>query len=210
MDRSGSKTGVRVAREIVQSIYDKGLAPGDRYLSEPDALREHAVSRATFREATRFLEFQGVVTTKAGPGGGTVVSRPDWRNLASTLALLMQFSGTSLAQVLEARRVLEPVMVRQSARHVTPEQLQHLERCLANAREQVAEVDSFVIAYRDFWRCVADATANPVIAELWTALRAIVDSGGFVPNEVYRQQLTIGSVNCWRLSAIMTPIAPAP
>lgn len=189
--KSGSKSGVRVAREIVQSIYEKGLAPGDRYLSEQDALREHAVSRATFREATRFLEFQGVVSTKAGPGGGTVVASPDWRNLASTLALLMQFSGTSLAQVLEARRVIEPVMVRASARHVTADQLRYLERCLTEAREQVAEVDRFVIAYRDFWSCVADAAANPVIAELWKALRAIVDSGGFVPNEVYRQQLTV-------------------
>lgn len=191
MAKSGSKTGVRVAREIVQSIYDKGLTCGDRYLSEPDALREHGVSRATFREATRFLEFQGVVSTKAGPGGGTVVASPDWRNLASTLALLMQFSGTSLAQVLEARRVLEPVMVRQSARNVTPDQLQILERCLGEAREQVAEVDRFVKAYRNFWSCVADATANPVISELWKALRAIVDSGGFVPNEVYRLQLTV-------------------
>lgn len=54
VDRSGSKTGVRVAREIVQSIYDKGLAPGDRYLSEPDALREHAASAQPFGKPPAF------------------------------------------------------------------------------------------------------------------------------------------------------------
>jgi DNA-binding FadR family transcriptional regulator len=186
MAKAKSKTGVRVARDIVQSIYDKGLVPGDRYLSEPDALAEHGVSRATYREATRFLEFQGVVFTKAGPGGGTVVARPDWRNLASTFALLMQFSGTSLAQVMAARRLLEPAMVEESVRNVSPQQIERMRACLITARDRVADIEGFLHAYRAFWYEVADASGSPVTAELWKALRAVHDSGGWVPNEVYR------------------------
>lgn len=186
MTKLKSKTGVRVARDIVQSIYDKGLVPGDRYLSEPDALAEHGVSRATYREATRFLEFQGVIATKAGPGGGTVVARPDWRNLASTYALLLQFSGTSLAQVMAARRLLEPTMVAESVRNVTPEQIERMHAFLGTARSRIADAEEFLQAYRAFWHEVADASGSPVTAELWKALRAVLDSGGFVPNEVYR------------------------
>ena len=186
MAKVKSKTGVRVARDIVQSIYDKGLVPGDRYLSEPDALAEHGVSRATYREATRFLEFQGVISTKAGPGGGTVVARPDWRNLASTFALLMQFSGTSLAQVMAARRLLEPSMVAESVRNAQPDQIERMRNDLATARKRIADAEDFLRAYRAFWHEVADATGSPVTAELWKALRAVLDSGGFVPNEVYR------------------------
>ena len=74
MSKSSAKTGIRVARELVQSIYDKDLKPGDRYLSEADALKEHGVSRATYREAMRFLEFQGALGVKVGAGGGTVVN----------------------------------------------------------------------------------------------------------------------------------------
>ncbi len=186
MAKTKSKTGVRVARDIVQSIYDKGLVPGDRYLSEPDALAEHGVSRATYREATRFLEFQGVMSTKAGPGGGTVVARPDWRNLASIFALLMQFSGTSLTQVMAARRLLEPAMVAESVRNVTPQQIGQMRACVDTARDRVADIEGFLKAYRAFWHAVADASGSPVTAELWKALRAVHDSGGWVPNEVYR------------------------
>lgn len=186
MVKAKSKTGVRVARDIVQSIYDKGLVPGDRYLSEPDALAEHGVSRATYREATRFLEFQGVISTRAGPGGGTVVARPDWRNLASTFALLMQFSGTSLTQVMAARRLLEPAMVAESVRNVSVEQIERMRAYLVTARERIADVEGFLRAYRAFWHEVADASGSPVTAELWKALRAVHDSGRWVPNEVYR------------------------
>lgn len=189
MNKSSAKTGVRVARELVQAIYDRRLQPGDRYLSEADALKEHNVSRATYREAMRFLEFQGVLSVKAGPGGGAVVERPDWRNLASTYALLMQFSGTSLVEVMAARKVLEPEMAVQCARNATSEQIAAMETFQHEAAGSIGEVERFTAAYRAFWRCVADATGNPVTAELWKALRALVDTGRFVPNERFRTHL---------------------
>lgn len=189
MSKTTAKSGIRVARELVQSIYDKGLQPGDRYLSEADALKEHGVSRATYREAMRFLEFQGVLGVKVGAGGGTVVAHPDWRNLASALGLLLQFSGTSLSQVMAARSALEPVMAAQSARNASAEQIAKMRRFLAEAEQSVDNADRFLSAYRSFWHCVADATGNPVTAELWKALRALIDTGRFVPNERYRGQL---------------------
>ncbi len=189
MSRAKSKTGIRVARELVQSIYDKGLRPGDRYLSEADALEEHGVSRATYREAVRFLEFQGALGVKAGAGGGTVVAHPDWRNLASAMGLLLQFSGTSLSQVMAAREVLEPAMASQSACNASDEQIATMRQFVAVAEQSVADAERFLSAYRSFWHCVADATGNPVTAELWKALRALIDTGRFVPNERYRAQL---------------------
>jgi DNA-binding FadR family transcriptional regulator len=70
------KAAVRLAQEIVRAMYENGMRPGDKYFSEAEALQRHRVARATPREALRFLEIQGVITMRAGPGGGSVVGQP--------------------------------------------------------------------------------------------------------------------------------------
>lgn len=186
----GEKAAARVAQEIVHTIYEERLSPGDRYLSEVDALARHGVSRATFREALRFLEFQGVVRVRAGPGGGAIVQKPDWPNLTSTFALLLQFADAPLSEVMAARTALEPAMAALAATHATPDQIQTIAALLQRAEASIADPAAFTAAYRAFWAAIAAATGNAVTAMLWPALRALVDSGGFVPNERYRQTLT--------------------
>jgi len=190
MSGRGEKAAARVAQEIVHTIYEERLAPGDRYLSEVDALARHNVSRATFREALRFLEFQGVVRVRAGPGGGAIVQKPDWPNLTSTFALLLQFADAPLSAVMAARTALEPAMAALAAEHATPDQIEAIAALLQRAEASIPDPAAFTPAYRAFWAAIAAATGNAVTAMLWPALRALVDSGGFVPNERYRQKLT--------------------
>lgn len=184
------KAAARVAGEIVQTIYEEGLTPGSHYLSETDALARHGVSRATFREALRFLEFQGVVRVRAGPGGGTIVERPEWPNLTSTFALLLQFADASLGDVLEARTAIEPEMAALAARNATAGQIERLHVLLTEAEAVIEDAVAFGTAYRTFWSMVAAATGNALTAMLWPALRALVDSGGFSPDLEYRRVLT--------------------
>lgn len=190
MTQGSKKAAARTAQEIVQIIYDEGLRPGDHYLSEADALARHQVSRATFREALRFLEFQGVLRVRAGPGGGAIVAKPDWPHLASTFALLLQFADATLSAVMAARAVIEPAMAALAAQNATPDLVAEIGRELASAEAALADHPAFVGHYRAFWSAVARATGNPVTAMLWPALRALVDSGGFVPSEQYRAALT--------------------
>ncbi len=183
------KAAARVAQEIVHTIYEEGLRPGDRYLSEADALIRHGVSRATFREALRFLEFQGVIKVKAGPGGGAVVQRPDWPHLASTFALVLQFAGAQLSSVMAARAALEPKMAEAAALSATDDDAAELRVLLADVDSKLADPALFAPSYRAFWTRVAEASGNPLMAMLWPALRMLIDSGGFVPNERYRASL---------------------
>lgn len=189
MAARNEKAAARVAQEIVQTIYAEKLRPGDRYLSEAEALTRHNVSRATFREALRFLEFQGVVRVRAGPNGGTIVQKPDWPNLTSTFALLLQFADAPISQVMEARALLEPEMAQLAALNADPGQLEELDALLHNAEQSLADATGFTTSYRAFWATLAGATGNAVCAMVWPALRALVDSGGFSPNEIYRTQL---------------------
>lgn len=187
--RKREKAAARVAQEIVQTIYNERLGPGERYLSEADALTRHGVSRATFREALRFLEFQGVISVRAGPGGGAIVQKPDWPRLASTFALLLQFADATLADVMAARRALEPSMAMLAATHADDQTIAQLSASIDEAQAAISDPAAFTTAYRRFWQTMAEATGNAVTALLWPALRALVDSGGFVPNERYRGEL---------------------
>jgi GntR family transcriptional repressor for pyruvate dehydrogenase complex len=182
------KAALRLAQEIVHAMYENGLTPGDKYFSEAEALRRHGVARATLREALRFLEMQGVITMRAGPGGGSVVGRPGWPNLASTLALLLQFDQAPFHTVLEARTALEPGMAELAARNATDDEIARMGKDLDDVEANLGAFRLWSEAYQRFWRCLAESTHNPLIAFLSPALRALVDSGGFVPNELYRAE----------------------
>jgi DNA-binding FadR family transcriptional regulator len=185
------KAALRLAQEIVQAMYENGMAPGDKYFSEAEALRRHGVARATLREALRFLEMQGVITMRAGPGGGSVVGRPGWPNLASTLALLLQFDRAPFRSVLEARSALEPGMAELAAQNATDEEVAQMATDLDDIEANLGAFRPWSQAYQRFWRHLAESTHNPLIAFLSPALRALVDSGGFAPNELYRAE-TLG------------------
>jgi DNA-binding FadR family transcriptional regulator len=117
------------------------------------------------------------------------VDRPDWPNLTSTFALLLQFAGASLKDVMEARTALEPSMAALAAERADPSTIAQLAAILQEARDGLPDQGRFLHAYRTFWMLTAKATGNAVTALLWPALRALVDSGGFVPNEIYREVL---------------------
>jgi len=183
------KAALRLAQEIVQAMYENGMRPGDRYFSEADALRRHGVARGTLREALRFLEMQGVITVRAGPGGGSMVGRPGWPNLASMLALLLQFDQAPLKHVLEARKVIEPGIAELAARNATPEEVQAMAADLDAIEANLGDFRRFAEFYHRFWCAFAASTHNSVLALLSPALRALINSTGFAPNEVYRTEL---------------------
>ena len=104
------KTALLIARRIVSNIERSGLTVGDKLPREKEMLLEYQVSRSTLREALRFLELQGIVALKPGPGGGPVVQRPEPGNLSTLLLLQLQFSDVRFRSVYEARTYLEPIM----------------------------------------------------------------------------------------------------
>jgi DNA-binding FadR family transcriptional regulator len=171
---------------MVQAIYDNGLKPGDRYLSEADGIRRHKVGRGTYREALRFLEHQGVIVMRSGPTGGVEIGRPDWHNLASTIALLMQFADAPLRSILEARLAIEPGMAELAARNATDDEITDMAAKLDTVDAEVGRYARWSPAYNAYWLALASSSHNPLLASLSPALRAIVNSGGFVPNEPFR------------------------
>src|SRR5262245_15129173 len=178
-----------VALDIVRTMYEAGLGPGDRYLSEADALERHNVGRGTYREALRFLEMQGVIVMRPGPGGGPEIRQPGWPHLASAIALLLQFAGAPLRSLLETRIAVEPGMAEMAAANATDDEIAALATDLDVVEENLGDYRQFNAAYLGDWRDLSRRTHNPLLAFLSPAMRAIVNSAGFVPNEPYRVEV---------------------
>ncbi len=185
------KASLLLARDMVETMYEQGMRPGDRYLPEAEAIRHHKVGRGTYREALRFLESQGVIVMRSGPSGGPEISQPGWPHLASTIALLLQFADAPLRSLLDARIAIEPGMAELAAANATDDEIAAMALDLMAIEVEIGNYRKYSAAYLAYWRDLAGSSHNPLMAFLSPALRSIVNSSGFVPNELYRAE-TLG------------------
>lgn len=102
----------QVADELRRLIVGGELDEGDSLGHEPDLIERFGVSRPSLREALRILEAEGLISVVRGVQGGVVVHRPDQRLTARTAAIVLQSRNVPLADVFEARTIIEPAAVR--------------------------------------------------------------------------------------------------
>ena len=189
LPRGRQKASLVVALDVVREMSEQGMRPGERYLSEAEGIKHHGVGRGTYREAIRFLEHQGVIVMRAGAGGGPEIATPGWPNLASTMALLLQFANAPLLTILDARVAVEPGMAELAATNATAADITRMQIALDEIGRNLGVYREFSRAYLGYWNDLATSTHNALLAFLSPALRAIVNSAGFIPNELYREQI---------------------
>ena len=113
------RAATRVARNIVSYIKKQALRPGSKLQPEHVMVEEQGVARGTIREAIRYLEFQGALRVKAGPGGGPRVSVPGLDHLTSALSLQLQFTNASFRSVLDARASIYPTLAAEASKNAS-------------------------------------------------------------------------------------------
>jgi DNA-binding FadR family transcriptional regulator len=102
----------RIADEIRQLIVSGKFSEGDLLGRELELIERFGVSRPSLREGLRILQAEGLISVMPGVLGGVVVHEPDERVTARTVALVLQARNVTLADVYEARTLLEPTAVR--------------------------------------------------------------------------------------------------
>jgi GntR family transcriptional repressor for pyruvate dehydrogenase complex len=102
----------QIADELRALIVAGKLSEGDSLGHEPDLVERFGVSRPSLREALRILEAEGLITVVRGVRGGVVVHEPDRRMTARTAALVLQARNVPVADVFQARSVLERIAAR--------------------------------------------------------------------------------------------------
>ena len=185
--RNHERAAVRVARRIVGEIRRRRLRPGTQLDAEHRMVEEFGVSRATVREALRFLELQGALRIKAGPGGGPVVSVPGADHLASVLSLHLQFADASFSSVVDARRAIYPVLAFQAAENASRQDIATLQESIARMHARDHDSELFREEARRFLSLVATASGNRVLALLVDALHRMSGGAGAEWDEKQRR-----------------------
>lgn len=172
------RAATRIARMLVREIRRRRLRPGTKLVAEHRMVEKLGVARATVREALRFLELQGALRIKAGPGGGPVVSVPGADHLASVLSLHLQFAGASFQSVVDARRSIYPVLAAEAAENASREDVATLRESIARMHAGVRDPELFNEEARRFMSVLATASGNRVLALLVDALHRMSEGSG--------------------------------
>lgn len=169
------KTALLVAHQIVTAIQKNGNVPGDRLPPEKVMLEQYQIGRGTLREALRYLELQGLISIKPGPGGGPGVEPPSSMGLAHAIALLLQVENAPYRNVVEARSSLEPAMSRLAAARISDQDLALLKDNLDRMKKGLGDPAVYAETNQEFHDIIARASGNVLFARLIEALVGILD-----------------------------------
>jgi len=174
------KTAELIASQLRGEIVRGVLKPGDTLPPELVLGKQFGVSRPTLREAFRILENESLIVVRRGSRGGVQVSTPDPAVSGRQVGLLLQMSATTLADVYEARIVLEPAAVRMLAQRRTDEDLAELRSCVADLKALVAagidgaDLEEWAAAAYRFHDLIMERAGNQTLATLAGVLKEVV------------------------------------
>lgn len=97
-----------VADSIRRQIVIGELQDGESLPPEAALIDTYGVSRPTFREALRILQSESLISIRRGSRGGARVNAPMIEPIAKHAGYVLQHQETTLEDVYEARRILEP------------------------------------------------------------------------------------------------------
>ena len=128
VDPAVGKLATQVARRSETDVVRRGWPGGESLGSEPDLRERDGVSRSVMREAVRLVEHHQVAQMRRGPNGGLFVVAPDAGPAARAMAIYLEYVGTSIDDLMHARRLLEPLAARLSAERLPEDGIDVLRR----------------------------------------------------------------------------------
>ncbi len=137
------------------------------------------LSRNSLREAVRALTLIGVLDTRVGDG--TYVTSLDADLLLAGMGFVGELlDGSTLLEVHQVRRILEPVATGLAATRLTEDDFLALEACLEQM-EEAETTQAFIDADAEFHRIIVLAAGNATLASLIQNL-----SGGMLRARLWR------------------------
>jgi DNA-binding FadR family transcriptional regulator len=156
----------QVADQLRQLIMTGALSPGERLPNEALLAREFGVSRATVREALRVLAAQNLLRTAKGAGGGSYVTLPTVDHISeflqSNINLLTESRDVTLAELIEARKLLEVPAARLAAERRNEADLDRLRESIPGEPLKLGTEEQFVYN-KGFHSALVEACGNTLL-----------------------------------------------
>ena len=151
-----------IAREIEEHVVALGWPIGHKLGREPELIKRYHCSRQVIREAIRLLEFHGVARMRTGPGGGLIVTPPDPRNLARSVALFLDYASVDIHHISMLRRRLELDALEAVIERLDAAGEARLLSCLA--ADKIRPADAPVAEAQDLHSVLAELSGNAALA----------------------------------------------
>ncbi|WP_299739705.1 FCD domain-containing protein [uncultured Roseobacter sp.] len=145
-------------------LHSGELAVGERLPSERALAQQFSCSRETLRRAILVLEQENEVWRHVGQGT-FFGPRPGTAPLRENLMV----HATSVQELVQARRLIEPAVAAEAARRATVEDVAKLNDCVSAGR---TAPDRFACQKADdtFHRTIATVARNPILSSVLTFL----------------------------------------
>jgi DNA-binding GntR family transcriptional regulator len=146
---------VKVANQIREAIKSGKFKPGE-HIIEGDLAMDMGISRFPIREAIRYLEKEGLVTTTPYKG-----------------AHVTELTEKDLEEIYSLRIVIEELAIRTLIKHIDSEKVKKLES-VVTAMKQVAKncrtIEEIIDVDLSFHRTICELAENRRLLELWLNL----------------------------------------
>ncbi len=164
-----------LAQRLQAHILSGAYGPGMALPTERDLVNTTGLSRGSVREALRILEAQGLVCTRPGRYGGSVVSQPSDAQLVGQIELFAKGRAVPLHALVEARQALEPMVAYLAARHRTAQDLELLAAISARLDDSAqADVAGFLEHNASWHTALAAASHNDLLRAFTASISGLM------------------------------------
>ncbi|HUJ25786.1 MAG TPA: FadR/GntR family transcriptional regulator [Myxococcales bacterium] len=168
----------KVYEEVVQQIREQIVAGrlkvGDMLPSERELAARFQVSRSSIRDAIRALQFMGLVRSRQGRG--TVVCEPSPESLVEPLSRALADQRSTVSELLDLRKMLEPGLAARAALQVTEEDLARLELVLRRQEEKVERGEPAAEEDAEFHYLISLAARNAAVLRVLDLLMDLLQN----------------------------------
>ena len=161
-----------VTLHIMELIRNGKLRPGDKLPAERQLAESLGVSRVSLREGLRTLAFMNILDVRTGDG--TYISSLDSQDLVEPLTFVLDINTQTLQELAQARRLIEPYLAAEAARHITDEELAELNCSLAQMKSAGEDYALVVQHDMELHRLIARAGQNTFLYRFITTLSVLI------------------------------------
>jgi GntR family transcriptional regulator, transcriptional repressor for pyruvate dehydrogenase complex len=153
----------QVLRQIQEQIASGRLKPGDKLPPERVLAQRFQVSRSSIRDAIQALQTLRLVRSRQG--GATAVCEISADSLVSPLSRALKQQGL-VAELMEARKMIEPLLAARAATNATDQDVARLEDVLRRQAEKMRRGEPIIEEDSEFHYAIAVAARNGVVQRM--------------------------------------------
>lgn len=149
-----------IADALQAAIMDKQIKPGEALPTEAGLAAQFGVNRSTVREGIRHMEQSGLIVRQ---GKKMIVSKPSYDQVGDQVSKALIVHNVTFEELWQVKMVLEPLSAGLAAERVSADQLQKLEKNLAETAAALEDPQRLVALDIAFHTLISDIANNKAL-----------------------------------------------